>query len=152
MGDESVSGVGRRISIIRGPSAMTLIVWANRIRWFVMTPCLPILLLVLALSQTGWPKFQPLFVALLVVFLISVLVAELLYSVLSRIRESQEVRLGYTSFGNYYFELPQVAPDTGIVIREPGQPRLERDESRLAVAAAKEKWMLVLAELGQSKV
>jgi hypothetical protein len=145
--EEIMSEIESRASIIRGPSAATLLAWASRVLWFVVIPFLPIWVLVLVLTQTGLTQLFPVFYGVLGFWLLAVLVTVLLNSVLSAVRENQEVRLGYTSTSNRHLELPQVAPDTGIVIREPGGAMLHRDEYRLAVAAANAEWMIVVAEM-----
>lgn len=73
---------------------------------------------------------HPVVLALLAIFVAAAIVAIVSFMVgLGQV--AKEHRAGYTTSPSGWFEFDQVDPRTGVVIRQAGEPKLSRQESRL---------------------
>lgn len=133
----SGSGALRRLGApqLPGASAFT---WTRRaliLERFCLTPAF-LLGLASLLIGAMVPVFRPFQCLAVGLFLLTVLVELVVIVVILPLKESREVCVGYTSLQGRHSELPQVASETNIVVREPGSRFLDRAEFISASDAA----------------
>lgn len=104
---------------------------------FVLVIVLLILLIILVvgMATTGEGYASSRFLSVVMVLMIATFVAEVAVTGLRARRTKREIRAGYTTSTRQHLELPEVDPETGCVVRLPGEspltPGLAEERMRL---------------------